>query len=202
MDIGTALVADAESAKAVQAAQCAFDHPSPFTQAFARLNAVAGYAWNDATAAQLGPMGTQSVGLVGMQFGRTFAWTASKTCYWRDGFKQGNEHSGIMYLSPRYARHQRKTALIDEQMVLASELAAVGGIGTSMLSAEGGMARWPSRHWRVPTEFGRIPASAAAWRHGCVASYLPVAIDAGAASNSCRCRSPVYGEDIPKASLS
>jgi hypothetical protein len=28
--------------------------------------------------------------------------------------------------------------LIDEQMVLASELAAVGGIGAGMLSAEGG----------------------------------------------------------------
>ena len=87
-------------------------------------------------------------------------------------------------------------------MVLASELAAVGGIGAGMLAAEGGMARWPSRHWRVPIESGRIPVSAAAWRHGCVARHLPVAMHAGAASNSCRCRSPVHGEDIPKASLS
>ena len=107
-----------------------------------------------------------------------------------------------MYLSPRYARHQRQTALIDEQMVLATELAAVGGIGTGMLSAEGGMARWPSRHWRVPTEFGRIPASAAAWHHGCVATHRPVAMHAGAASNSCRCRSPIHEEDLLKASLS
>lgn len=35
---------------------------------------------------------------------------------------------------------ERKSALVDEQMVLASELAAVGGIGAGMLSAEGGHA--------------------------------------------------------------
>lgn len=66
MDIGTALAADASSAEAVQPAQRVFDHPAPFTRAFARLNAVAGYAWNDATAAQTGPMGSRSIGLVGM----------------------------------------------------------------------------------------------------------------------------------------
>jgi len=56
-------------------------HPLPFTQALARLDAVAGYAWNDATTAQLCPMGARSIGLAGMQFGRTLAWAASKTCY-------------------------------------------------------------------------------------------------------------------------
>lgn len=60
-----------------------------------------------------------------------------------------------MHLSARYARHQRQSALIDEQMVFASDLAAVGGIGAGMLSAEGGMARWPSRYWRVPIESDR-----------------------------------------------
>ena len=45
---------------------------------------------------------------------------------------------------PTTATDQRQSALIDEQMVLATELAAVGGIGAGMLSAEGGMARWPN----------------------------------------------------------
>ena len=93
MDISSARVADTQAAETVKPAQCAFDHPAPFSQPFARLDTVAG-----------------------------------------------------MYLSPRYARHQRQSALIDEQMVLATELAAVGGIGAGMLSAEGGMARWPSRY--------------------------------------------------------
>ena len=43
-----------------------------------------------------------------------------------------------MYPSPRYARHQRQSALVDEQMGLATELAALDGIGAGMLSAEGG----------------------------------------------------------------
>ena len=47
------------------------------------------------------------------------------------------QFEGIMHLSARYARHQRQSALIDEQMVFASDLAAVGGIGAGMLSAEG-----------------------------------------------------------------
>lgn len=64
-----------------------------------------------------------------------------------------------MYLSPRYARHQRPSALVDEQVVLAAELAAVGGIGAGKLSAEGGMARWPSRSWRVPIESARTSGS-------------------------------------------
>ena len=81
-------------------AQRAFDHPALFTQAFARLDAIAGYALSDATAEQPGPMGARSIGPVSMQFGRTFAWPASKACYWRDGFKQRNQHAGIMYLSP------------------------------------------------------------------------------------------------------
>ena len=71
MDIGSALVADTRPVETG-----AFDHPAPFTQAFARLDAVAGYAWSDATAAQPGPMGTRSICLVGVQFGRTFAWPA------------------------------------------------------------------------------------------------------------------------------
>lgn len=95
-----------------------------------------------------------------------------------------------------------QSVLVVEQMVLATELAAVGGIGAGMLSAEAGMARWPSRHWRVPIESGHIPASAAAWLHGCVATRQPVAMHAGAASNSCRGHSPVHEEDIPRARLS
>ena len=43
-----------------------------------------------------------------------------------------------MYLSSRYAWHQRQSPLIDKQMVLVAELAAVDGIGAGMLSAEGG----------------------------------------------------------------
>lgn len=202
MDIGSALVADTQPAETVEPTECAFDHPAPFTQAFARLDAIAGYAWSDATAAQPGPMGTRSICLVGVQFGRTFAWPARQPGYGWDSFEQRDQHPGIMYLSPRYARHQRQSALVDEQMVLASELAAVGGIGAGMLSAEGGMARWPSRHWRVPIESDRIPASGAAWLRGCVATYQSVAMHAGAASNSCRCHSPIHEEDIPRASLS
>ena len=132
----------------------------------------------------------------------TFAWPARQPGYGWDSFEQRDQHPGIMYLSPRYARYQRQSALVDEQMVLASELAAVGGIGAGMLSAEGGMARWPSRHWRVPIESDRIPASGAAWLRGCVATHQPVAMHAGAASNSCRCHSPIHEEDIPRASLS
>lgn len=86
--------------------------------------------------------------------------------------------------------------------MLVTELAAIGVIGASMLPAEGAMARWPSRHWRVPIESGRIPTSAAAWLHGYVATHRPVAMHAGAASNSCRYHSPVHEEDIPNTSLS
>ena len=81
MDISSALVADTQAAETVKPAQCAFDHPAPFSQPFARLDTVAGYAWSDATATQPGPMGTRSIGLVGMHFGRTFAWPARKPCY-------------------------------------------------------------------------------------------------------------------------
>lgn len=50
----------------MQPALRAFDHPAPFTQAIARLDAVTDYVWSNATAAQPGPMGTRSIGLVGI----------------------------------------------------------------------------------------------------------------------------------------
>jgi hypothetical protein len=55
----------------VRPAQCAFDHPAPSAQTFARRDAIAGDAWSDATAAQPGPMGTRSIGLVGILGGLT-----------------------------------------------------------------------------------------------------------------------------------
>ena len=49
--------------------QCAFDHPAPSTQTFARRDAIAGDAWSNATAAQPGPMGSLSICLVGIRGG-------------------------------------------------------------------------------------------------------------------------------------
>lgn len=134
-----------------------------------------------------------------MQFGRTFAWPARQPGYGWGSFEQRDRHPGIMYLSPRYARHQRQSTLIDEQMVLATELAAVGRIGAGMLSAEGGWHAGRVDTGAFPLNLIVLPQVV---RHGFVDALpdMPVAMRAGAASNSCRCHSPVHGTDIPRAS--
>ena len=91
--------------------------------------------------------------------------------------------------------------MIDEQMVLASELAAVGGIGAGMLSAEGGWHAGRVDNGAFPLNLVVFPQ---VLQHGVMdalphTSLLPCML-AGAASNSCRCRNRVHGEDIPKAS--
>nr|WP_298410361.1 hypothetical protein [Janthinobacterium sp.] len=51
MDISSALVTDTQTAETVEPTEHAFDHPAPFAQAFARLDAIAGNAWCNASAA-------------------------------------------------------------------------------------------------------------------------------------------------------
>lgn len=51
MDVGSAFVADTQPTETVEPAKYAFDHPVPFAEALTCLDAIAGYAWRDVSAA-------------------------------------------------------------------------------------------------------------------------------------------------------
>jgi hypothetical protein len=107
-----------------------------------------------------------------------------------------------MYVGAGDLYNEWQSTLINDEMVLAAEFAAVGGIGASKRAAVGGMARWPSPHWRAPNGSGRIRAFDAAWPSAGAAKLRPVANRAVAANTSFPSRIQVLAANTPKEYLS
>lgn len=70
MQIGTALVTHGQLAEAIEPDERAFDHPAVATEAFARLDATARNAWDDASLAAGSTTAWVVVALVGVRLDR------------------------------------------------------------------------------------------------------------------------------------
>ena len=107
-----------------------------------------------------------------------------------------------MHVGARDLYDEWQSTLINDEMVLAAKLAAVGGIAAGKRAAVGGKARWPSRHWRAPIESGRIRAFDAAWPGATVAILRLAANREGAANRSSLSHIQVPAAGTPKECLS
>jgi hypothetical protein len=202
MNIGTTFIADLQTAEAMEPGNRTFDDPAPASKSFSRFDAFSGKARRDALFSQPRTMGAGIIGLVGMQLSWPFARLTRQAGDCRNGLDHRHEHARIMDLGARYLACQRQSSTVDDEMMLATEFAAIGRIGAGFPAPEGGKARWQSQYWRAPTRFGRIRVTDAAWRHGYVARCRLAASRANDASMSCRYRSQVHAAGIPTACLS
>lgn len=202
MNIGTALITGAQATEPVKPGNRSFDDPAPTAQSVPRLNAFAPYARDDAFSAQPLTMRSGCVGLVAVQLSRSFARPTRQASDCRYCADHWHEHARVMDLCPRNPCHQRQAATIDDEMMFATELAAIGRIWAGILAPEGGKARWQSQYWRAPIQSGRTPAIDEALPHESVAKHLPVASRASGASRSCRCHSQAHAAGIPTECLS
>jgi hypothetical protein len=106
-----------------------------------------------------------------------------------------------MNVSRRQLRRQRQSALVDDDMMLATELSPVRGVGAGVIPAEGGKERWPSRCWRVPIRSGHAGVTCAAPPRAGAAKRQLFANRADASSTSSRSRSPSPAGGTPKGCL-
>lgn len=198
MDVGSSFVANSQAPEPMQPAQRSVDHPAPAAQALTAFDAAPRDAHADAATVQPPAVAWVVVALVGVQLVWPLARPATQAGARWQRPNQRLQHPRVMDIGPREPGHQRRTALIDDDVVLATELSPVRGIGAGVIAPQGGKARWPSRCWRVTTRSDRTGVTCAMPPHAGAATRQRVANHAGAASRSCRCRSPSRGASTPR----
>lgn len=138
MNIDTPLVADTQAPEPMEPAQRSLDHPTPAAQVLLAFDASPGDAWSDAPLSQPLAVAPIVVALVSVQLGRTFSGPARQP---RNRWKcphQRLQRARVMNIDPRQRRYQWQPTLIDDDVVLATELSPVRGIGAGLIPAEGG----------------------------------------------------------------
>jgi hypothetical protein len=190
MNVSSTLVSNTQPPEAMHPAQGSFDNQTPTTRRFPTFDAPPDDPWLDALGAQPLPVGSVVVALVGVQHGWALARSPLQAS---DGWQTLNlrtQQLGVMDIGRRKLDCQRQPPLIEDDVVFATELAPVCGIGAGVIPAEAGKERWQSRSWRAPIRSGRTALTCAAPIRAGVATRQPSANRASAASRSCRRRSP------------
>ena len=133
MEIVPALVADEEAAVAVQPGEVALDNPAVPSELGAGIDAGAGDPRGDVAASEGVTSGATVVGLVGVQLGRSPAWSSAWAFDRRDGVDRIEEHRPLVDVRGRLEADQRDAPAVAHQVVLRPWLAAVGGVRTDRL---------------------------------------------------------------------
>ena len=190
VDVSSTLIADAQASEPMQPAQRSLNHPSTPAQVITAFNAASGDAGLDALSAKPLPVAAVVVALVGVQLGGPLAWSSPQASYCGQTLNEWAQQLRVMDVGRRKLDRQGQPPLIDDDVVFATELAPVGGIGAGVIPAEGGKERWPSRCWRVPIRSGRTALTCARPSRAIASTRRPSASHASASSRSCRSRSP------------
>lgn len=198
MNVGSPFIANAQAPEPMQPAQRSLDHPAPTAQAFTAFDAAPGDANPDAGTVQPPALAEIVVALVCVQLVRPLARPATQAGDRRQRPNQRLQHPRVMDIGPREPGHQRRTALIDDDVVLVTELSPVRGIGAGVIAPQGGEGTLAERCSRVTNRSDRTGATCAMPPHAGAATRQRVANHAGAASRSCRCRSPSRGAGTPR----
>ncbi len=125
MEVGAALVADAEPLEGVQPGEAALDDPALSAQAGAVRDAAAGDPWSDAAGAELAAVDVVVVAAVGQQLPRSAAGPADPSADRRDRVDQGQQLGDVVAVAAGDADGQRQAAGVADQVVLAAGTGAV-----------------------------------------------------------------------------
>lgn len=139
MQVGTALVADAQAPEAaMQPTDGAFHHPTVSAQPFLGLDAPACDTRRDAMPAQVVPAEAVVLALIGVELGEPPCGAASAPRNGQGSIKQYGEGLAVMDVCPREGHRQGLPPAINQDVMLGAEFAPVGGIGARVFAAHGG----------------------------------------------------------------
>lgn len=125
MNIGPALIADAQAAELMQPREGPFDHPAKDTQAAPVGRAPMGQEGDDAEAPQGMPMGRRVVGAVALEAFGSVPRVPDLPADGRDGLNQREELRHIVAVGLGEAGRQRDAMAIGDQVVLAPQLPSI-----------------------------------------------------------------------------
>ena len=135
MDVGAALVSDAQAAVAGEPGEGPLHNPPVATEVGAALDATAGDARDDAAGAALLAAPAVVVGLVGVELVRPTARTATMAGpYRRDGVQGRGQHAAVVAVGPTERQAERRAAGIRDEVALGTRLTPVRRVGPDRLA--------------------------------------------------------------------
>src|ERR1700677_278789 len=134
-----AFVADFQAAERVKPGNRTLNLPARFAQSTAMGGADFRKYWCNAACAQSLPMRLGTVAPISLNNFRLVQGSASLASYLRNGLDQRVELSNVVAIRPGQDDRERDALRIDDEVVLAAELAPVRGIGAGFFPAN--MAR-------------------------------------------------------------
>lgn len=135
MDVGTALVADNETAEPGEPGECPLDHPAVTAQAAAVLDALAGDAGRDAAATEGTADRAAGVGLVRVELPGPPPWPAPlATADGRHGIQRCLQQPAVVLVGRGDDQAERRALGIGDEAVLAARPAAIRGVRAGRLA--------------------------------------------------------------------
>ena len=134
MDISSALVANGQTAEAIQPRERALDDPAMAAQVRARVDPAPGDAGDDVPAAAGHPALGEVVPLVGMELGGTHAALTRGLLDRRDRVDQGLEQHAILAIRPTQEGCERDPGAVDHKMALRARFAPIRRVRSDLLT--------------------------------------------------------------------
>jgi hypothetical protein len=198
MNICSPFVAYPQPTPLRQPCQCPLYDPAVETQATPMFCAAFGEHRSDPPRAHLLPMGLRIIAPIPLHTVRPTAGAPTLAPHGRDGLQQGQQLGDIVPMRPGHQRCQWNALGIREHMVLTAALPAIRGIGARFFPHRRPPGDSDYPRWRGPNRSGRRRGACPGASHATGARLLGGANRGGAASRSCRSRSPSLGEASPR----
>jgi len=134
VDVCATVVADEQTAVAVEPREGALDFPSVATEALTGLYLRACDACNDASATAGGAVLGRVIGLVGVEFAGPLARSSDGNGDGLHRVEHALKHRGIMDIGRRQFDRQRESVSVDNQVMFAARAPSVARVGTGILA--------------------------------------------------------------------
>ncbi len=155
-----AFVANLQASKRVKPGDRALDWPTRFTQSAAMGRADFRKQRFDAAFAQASPVWLGAIASVALNCSRLAQGSTALASYWWNGLDQCLKLSDVMAVRSSQDNRERDALRVDNEMVLAAELAPVRGIGPGFFPANMARTEELSTSTRVKSSSPRRRSSA------------------------------------------
>lgn len=198
MDIRSAFVAHLQSAKAIQPGQGPFNYPTMSAQFFTALHPSPGNSREDVMPTQEPSVIETVVALVGMQFVRSFARSATLLANSRDGLHHFFQQGCVVLISSRVLNYQRDALYFNHKMALRARFSPIRRSGSARFFRPRAQARClhPEKPATNPVV---LPPPVVPARPGAICPILlQLASHAAASNRSSHCHNPFPAAAFPR----
>ena len=129
MDIITPFISDTETSELVKLGERTFEEPAIDTQATAVLRVVFCDHRLDAAVAKFPTMRFRIIATVSQNTVWLLSWSAWLSADWRDGSTKGFEFFDVIHILSSQDGRQRNALTIGNDVMFATRLSPIGGVG-------------------------------------------------------------------------